>query len=110
MDPVNFVGGIEDAYDTTALLNELFDTLGPYTVCGHAKDFRIEDRLVLHLEETVIGEGLLDQATFLSRFEESCHDGYVLIEHLPEEKIPAARESLYKTGHEVGIRWKGLDQ
>jgi sugar phosphate isomerase/epimerase len=110
MDPVNFVGGIEDAYDTTALLNELFDTLGPYTVCGHAKDFRIEDRLVLHLEETVIGEGLLDQATFLRRFEECCPDGYVQIEHLPEEKIPAARESLYKTGHEVGIRWRGLDQ
>jgi sugar phosphate isomerase/epimerase len=109
MDPVNFVGGIEDAYDTTRLLNELFDILGSYTVCGHAKDFRIEDRLVLHVEETVIGEGLLDQATFLRRLEESCPNGYVQIEHLPEEKIPAARESLYRTGHEVGIRWRGLD-
>ena len=69
MDPVNFIGTLHDAYDTTRVVNHLFDVLGPYTVCGHAKDFHVEDRLVLHIEETVIGEGLLDQATYLRRFE-----------------------------------------
>jgi sugar phosphate isomerase/epimerase len=107
-DPVNFVGSLRDAYDTTPLVNHLFDVLGPYTICGHAKDFYVQDRLVLHLEETVIGEGLLDQATYLRRFEQYCPDGYVQIEHLPEDKIPQAREAFYRIGLEAGITWKGL--
>jgi len=109
MDPVNFVSGVRDAYDTTSLLERLFDALGRYTICAHAKDFVLRDRLVLHIEEAVIGEGLLDQATFLSRFEESCPGGYIQIEHLPEDKIPQARESLYRTGLDAGVAWNGLD-
>jgi sugar phosphate isomerase/epimerase len=109
MDPVNFVSGVRDAYDTTSLLDRLFDDLGRYTICGHAKDFVLRDRLVLHIEEAVIGEGLLDQATFLRRFEESCPVGYVQIEHLPEDKIPQARESLDRTGLDAGVAWNGLD-
>ncbi len=105
-DPVNFVGSLADAYDTTAMINRLFDALGEYTICGHAKDFVVQDRLVLHIEEAVIGEGLLDQAAYLRRFEEACPDGYVQIEHLPEERIPQARRSLYNTGVEAGITWR----
>ena len=105
-DPVNFVGSLADAYDTTAMIDRLFDVLGEYTICGHAKDFVVQDRLVLHIEEAVIGEGLLDQATYLKRFEEACPDGYVQIEHLPEERIPQARASFYNTGVEAGIRWR----
>ena len=109
MDPVNFVGSLREAYDTTTLVNHLFDVLGKYTICGHAKDFFIENKLVLHIEETVIGEGILDQKTFLLRFEECCPGGYVQIEHLPEDKIPAARAALYNVGAEAGITWIGLD-
>ena len=105
-DPVNFVGSLADAYDTTAMIDRLFDVLGEYTICGHAKDFVVQDRLVLHIEEASIGEGLLDQAAYLRRFEEACPDGYVQIEHLPEERIPQARASLYNTGVEAGIRWR----
>ena len=105
-DPVNFVGSLADAYDTTAMVNRLFDALGEYTICGHAKDFVVQDRLVLHIEEAVIGEGLLDQAAYLRQFEEACPGGYVQIEHLPEEKIPQARRSLYNTGVQAGIRWR----
>ena len=105
-DPVNFVGSLADAYDTTAMIDWLFDVLGEYTICGHAKDFVVQDQLVLHIEEAVIGEGLLDQAAYLRRFEEACPDGYVQIEHLPEERIPQACASLYNTGVEAGIRWR----
>ena len=107
-DPVNFVSSLREAYDTTTMIDRMFDVLGPYTICGHDKDFYVQDRLVLHLEEAAVGEGLLDQATFLRRFEESCPDGYVQIEHLPDDKIPAAREALFTTGIEAGISWKGL--
>lgn len=108
-DPVNFVGSLREAYDTTSLIDHIFDVLGRHTVCGHAKDLRVEDRLVLHIEETVIGEGILDHAAYLRRFEECCPDGYVQIEHLPEDKIPQARAALFQIGVEAGIEWRGLD-
>jgi sugar phosphate isomerase/epimerase len=107
-DPVNFVSSLREAYDTTTMINRMFDVLGEYTICGHAKDFYVQDRLVLHMEEAAVGEGLLDQETFLRRFEEACPDGYVQIEHLPDDKIPAARESLFNTGIAAGIAWKVL--
>ena len=109
MDPVNFVGSLRQAYDTTSLLDNLFDVLGRYTVCGHAKDFRVEDRLVLHVEEAVIGEGLLDHAAYLERFERYCPEGYVQIEHLPESKIPQARQELFEAGRRAGVKWRGQD-
>ena len=105
-DPVNFIGNLKDAFDTTSVIKHLFDVLGPYTVCGHAKDFVIQDKLVLHIEEGVIGEGLLDQATYLRLFEKYCPGGYVQIEHLPAEKIPQARAAFYKMGVEAAIEWR----
>ena len=105
MDPVNFVGCVEDAYDTTSLLGRLFDLLGPYTVGAHAKDFLLQNRLVLHVEETVIGRGLMDQATFLQLMDRWCPDGFVLIEHLPDEDIPEARDALNRFAQEAGVEW-----
>ena len=106
MDPVNFIDSLPQAHDTTAVVNHLFDVLGPYTICGHAKDFFVQDRLVLHLEETVIGQGLLDQETFLQRFEESCPEGYVLIEHLADEQVPQAKAALDAVAQKAGLSWK----
>ena len=108
MDPVNFVGSLRDAYSNTSLQNHIYEVLGPYIICGHAKDFFVQNRLVLHLEETIIGEGLLDQKAFLEGFETHCPEGYVQIEHLPENQIPIARKNLYKVGVKAGINWIGL--
>ena len=107
-DPVNFVSGVPDAYDTTALVNHMFDVLGPYTVSAHIKDFNCQDRLVLHLEEVVLGDGLLDQVTFLKRMQESCPEGYVVIEHLADEDIPRAKVSLDSAAREAGVTWQQL--
>ncbi len=45
-DPVNLVGCLEDAWDTTRLVNECFDVLGEHTIGAHAKDVRIVDGLL----------------------------------------------------------------
>lgn len=107
-DPVNFVSGVPDAYDTTGLVDHMFDVLGPYTVSAHIKDFNCQDRLVLHLEEVVLGDGLLDQATFLRRMQKSCPEGYVIIEHLDDEDIPRAKVSLDSAAREAGVTWQQL--
>jgi sugar phosphate isomerase/epimerase len=94
IDPVNFIGSVRDVHDTSRILNELFDLLGSDTVAGHAKDLAIRDALVLHIDEVVIGTGVLNYELFLGRFEASCPNGYILIEHLPDERVPIARQAL----------------
>jgi sugar phosphate isomerase/epimerase len=106
VDPVNMIGSLRDAYDSTAFLGRLFAVLGPFIVAAHAKDLRVEDRLVLHLQECPIGEGLLDQVTFLQLFEAVCPDGYVMIEHLPDDQIPAAKRSLDAAAAQAGLTWQ----
>ena len=105
MDPVNFVGSLSQAYDTSSLLEHLFDVLGTYTISGHAKDFIVENKLVLHIEEEAIGYGLLDHKSFLINFQKYCSDGYLMIEHLPDSKILEAGKALYSLGIEAGVTW-----
>ncbi len=105
MDPVNFVATLGDAYDSGPLLEHLFDVLGSYTVCAHVKDVVVEDRLVLHLAEASPGEGLLDQQLFLRLLEQYCPDRFALIEHLPDDRVPAAKAAMDRTAQAAGIVW-----
>ena len=50
-DPVNFIGSLEDAYDTTRILDEFFELTGEFTLGAHAKDFTVMDQLMVRFEE-----------------------------------------------------------
>ena len=103
IDPVNFYGSVGAVHDTRPVLNELFDLLGKDTVAAHFKDLALEDELVLHIAEVVIGQGRLDYDLFLRRMQAECPHAYGLIEHLPEEKIPSARAGLMAAADRAGI-------
>ena len=105
-DPVNFFGTLGDVYNSTSLIHRIFDNLDPYIVGAHAKDIEVEDRLVLHIREVPLGDGRLDQETFLRRFEAACPDGFVLIEHLSDELIPKAKASLDAAVLRAGLNWR----
>ncbi|MBI1280955.1 MAG: TIM barrel protein [Anaerolineaceae bacterium] len=90
MDPINFIPDLRTAHHTTDLLNELFDVLGSYVAAAHIKDVYVEDRHVVHISETIPGDGIFDFDTFFRRFEETLPEGYGFIEHLPESQIPRA--------------------
>jgi sugar phosphate isomerase/epimerase len=104
-DPVNFVGTIEAAYDTTRLINESFDLLGDVTLGAHTKDFRLVDALLPHFEEEDIGKGMLDHVTFLRRMQKVCPSGHVLIEHIPKEKFAAAFAAVSEISRKAGVSW-----
>jgi sugar phosphate isomerase/epimerase len=106
-DPVNLVGNLDEAYDTTSLIEALFDRLGPRVLTAHAKDLIVEDRLVLHLEECVPGLGLLDQEAFLRCFAACRPEGVVLIEHLAAERVPEARRALLELAERAGVPFQG---
>lgn len=107
MDPVNFIGSIEQAYGNTELLNEFYDLLPDRILGAHAKDFTLVDSLLPKFEESIIGqpESMLDQATFLHGMQKVCPDAHILIEHLPDDKVPLAAEGLRREAAEAGISW-----
>lgn len=107
MDPVNFVGTIEQAYDTTRLQNEFFELLPDRILGAHAKDFTLVPTLLPRFDESIIGqpESMLDQSAFLLGMQRVCPDAHILIEHLPVDKIPLAAEGLRRAAELAGIAW-----
>ncbi len=107
MDPVNLVGSLDIAYDTTSLINECIDLMNDEIVGCDAKDFTIIDALLPHFEEEVIGapNALLDNVTLLKRLDEVAPDITVTVEHYPDEKIPAAAAGIRKAAEIAGVIW-----
>jgi len=103
LDPVNFVGTVRDVHDTTRIINLLFDLLGKDVIAAHAKDCELAEAFVMQIPEVVIGTGTMNYELFLRRFVQTCPDKYFIIEHLPEEKIPLAREALRLVAERLNI-------
>lgn len=107
MDPVNLVGALEIAYDTTSLINECIDLMQDEIVGCDAKDFKVVDALLPHFEEEVIGapEALLDNVTLLSGLQRVAPDIVVTVEHYPDHLIPAAAAGIRRAASEAGVVW-----
>ena len=103
MDFVNHFQSLEQAYNSTQRLNHIFDLMGPISTISHVKDIRLEPGLVLHMNEEVPGAGVLDLVTALRRWEGLHPDGYMLVEHLPEEKISTAVGNVRRIAAEAGV-------
>ncbi|RKU14833.1 hypothetical protein C6501_07640 [Candidatus Poribacteria bacterium] len=103
MDFVNHFQSLRQVYESEARLNHIFDVMGPVAPMAHIKDIRVENGLVLHLNEEVPGEGELDIGVALKRFDALYPNGYGLIEHLPLEKIPLANTNVRRIAAENGV-------
>ncbi len=103
MDFVNHFQTLRQVYDSEERLNHIFDVMGTVAPMAHIKDIRIEKGLVLHLNEEIPGEGELELGVALKRFDALYPDGYGLIEHLPNEKIPLANSNVRKIASENGV-------
>jgi sugar phosphate isomerase/epimerase len=107
MDPVNFIGSLDIAYDTTSLINEFYRLLPDRIVGAHAKDFTVVSSLLPHFEESIIGqpESMLDNEAFLTGLQKVNPKAHVLIEHLPDDKISEAATGIRKAAEHAGIEW-----
>jgi sugar phosphate isomerase/epimerase len=94
LDLCNFVTDIRTAFNPAPMIHEQFDVLGEYVDTVHVKDYYLEDRLAVHVAETVLGTGLMDWHTLLSRARQNQPDGWLTIEHLPVSMIPIAKANL----------------
>jgi sugar phosphate isomerase/epimerase len=94
LDPCNFVGDLQTAFNPARMINELFDVLGEYIATVHVKDYYLGEHFVVHISEAVVGTGIMDFDTVLKRAQAVKPDGYVVIEHLPVNLIPLAKRNL----------------
>ncbi len=102
-DAVNFIPDIQTAFNNRRLLDDLFDQLGPHFAAAHLKDVYVEDRHVVHISETVPGDGILDWNRTLTGFEALLPDGYAIVEHLPESLVPRAAQFVREKAAQLGI-------
>ncbi len=104
LDPCNLVNCPEKFYDTTALLNDCFDTLGRWIVSCHAKDLVWDVEMNLHFREVAPGKGALDYTTYLKRLSELPQNPPLMLEHLATaEDYAGARDYLFNLAPKAGV-------
>jgi len=105
VDAVNLVNSPEKIWNTTGIINEVFDKLSPWIVSCHAKDIKWVHASAVQFDECPLGEGHLDYATYLKRI--ATHpdkDLPLMVEHMPDEATyDRCREYLLKIADENGI-------
>lgn len=103
MDCVNHFQALHQVYDSPTRIDHIFDTMGSLSAVGHLKDAKVRDGFVIHIDEEVPGEGDLDIGHILRRWHEQHPDGYMLLEHLPDEKYPLAAANAHRAAAAAGV-------
>jgi len=83
--------------------SECFAKLGRWIVSCHAKDTMMSDRLTVHLAEVRPGLGALDYSVFLQELSRLPVDTPLIIEHLPAEEYPPARDYVLSVAKQAGL-------
>ena len=107
MDPVNFIGSLEIAYNNTKLIEDFYSLIPDKIFGCHAKDFTIVENLLPHFKESIIDapNSLLDNESLLRGLMKVNPKAHVLIEHLPNDKIPEALEGINRVANRININW-----
>jgi sugar phosphate isomerase/epimerase len=103
LDPVNWVNCPSRFYNNAGFLRECFSKLRPHIVSIHAKDINLSDELTVHLSEARPGLGKLDYAVFLQEANRLGADMPFLLEHLPADQYPPAREFVLSAAKQAGV-------
>lgn len=103
MDYTNHFPTLQNVFHSTERLNHIFDVMGTISGVAHCKDIIFGPTLVLHIDEAIPGEGLLDIATALRRWHALYPDGYMLLEHLPDSDYPLAAANTMRIAAKAGV-------
>jgi sugar phosphate isomerase/epimerase len=107
LDPVNWLT-FETVYASGDATREMFATLGPARLLSaHSKGVAVEEKLIIHMSETVTGapDDLFDHAALLREASQMPNEFYVALEHLPVERMPAARQHLLDVAARIGVEF-----
>lgn len=104
LDPVNWVT-FENIFETGKAVQEMISIMKDYIYSLHNKGVALEDKLILHMSETVTGteNDLFDHTAYLKAITDLPKDLYLIVEHLPVEAMAKAREYLARIAIREGI-------
>lgn len=105
IDPVNLIMTPRRYFENAAFLRECFERLGQHIVSCHAKDILLHHQAALHLDEVMIGDGVLDYPTFLKCIEDLPQDVPLMLEHLEPAEYAEARDRVFAIGKKTGIEF-----
>ncbi len=107
LDPCNLINSPARYYNTTDLLNDCFDKLGPWIVSCHAKDVSWSVEMQMHFQEVPIGAGTLDYRTYLKRLAALDKDVPLMIEHMQNAaEYDRSRQCVFAVGKELGLAFE----
>jgi sugar phosphate isomerase/epimerase len=104
LDPVNMTSRPERALNSTAFLQECFEVLGDRIRNIHAKDFKMAQKLTVHISEVQPGKGAMDYRTFLRLANQLPGKVGFLLEHMETwAEYAEARDYVRSVGAEIGV-------
>jgi sugar phosphate isomerase/epimerase len=103
LDPTNLIYSPPLYYSNSKVISECFEKLGPLIKSCHAKDVKLGDAALAHLDEIRPGLGGLDYKTFLKELSKY-PDVPLMIEHLKDaEEYRQAAEHIRTIAKEIGV-------
>ena len=103
-DPVNLVHPA-DVFNTSQVINDLFDTLHEDIVAIHTKDILLTHGSggLLQLEETILGRGVLDYKVLLRRASALAPEVTLQVEHFEGEDIVEGQNFILSVARELSL-------
>ncbi len=103
LDAANMIR-YQDYWSSSAYIREGIESLGALIETCHAKDVVMHDALHLHIDECPAGEGCLNYADIIRLVDTHLGpDTYMVVEHTPLERLPAAMAYIRECAAEAGV-------
>jgi sugar phosphate isomerase/epimerase len=110
LDPVNIIASPRRFYFNSQFIKRCFAILGPWIVSCHAKDLNMPPKhATVQIDETYIGNGVLDYRTYLLEIEKLNPSPTLMIEHLNESQLVKGLNFIFKKAEELGITFEGSE-
>ncbi len=110
LDPVNIIASPRRFYNNAQFIKSCFALLGTWIVSCHAKDLNMPPKhATVKIDETFIGDGVLDYDTYLKEIDKVDPSPTLMIEHLNESQLIKGLRFIYKKAEEVGIIFEGSE-
>jgi sugar phosphate isomerase/epimerase len=110
LDPVNIISSPWRYYNNAQFIKRCFALLGPWIVSCHAKDLNMPPKhATVQIDETFIGDGVLDYDTYLKEIDKMSPPATLMIEHLNESQLIKGLKFIFKKAEEAGITFEGSE-
>ncbi|MCL2057793.1 MAG: sugar phosphate isomerase/epimerase [Oscillospiraceae bacterium] len=108
LDPVNIISSPRRYYFNGDFIKRCFAILGDYIVSCHAKDFNMAPIYpTVKIDETFIGDGILDYSVYLNEILKMRKQPTLMIEHLNEAQLVRGVNYIFKQAAEMGLTFEG---